>query len=102
MMERKEGAVSGEVYVEARAERIVRICVQGAAHEVWKWRIMRVEGEVEESVDLKDSSEVISVRDAMLAGRERSCGIVVQMNCGVFDNKFLGAQVGGVSCRRRH
>jgi hypothetical protein len=61
-----------------------------------------VEGEVAESVDLKDSSEVISVRDAMVAERERSCGVVVQINCGVFDHKFLGVQVGEVSRRRIH
>lgn len=61
---------------------------------------MRVEGEAEESVDLKDSSEVISVRDAMVAERERSSGVVVQVNCGVFANKFFGAQMREVSCRR--
>lgn len=33
-MERKEGAMSGVMYVEARAVRIVRICVQGAAQGV--------------------------------------------------------------------
>lgn len=36
LIERNKGAVSGDVYIEARVVRIVRICVHGAAHGVWK------------------------------------------------------------------
>ena len=35
-MERNKGAVSGVVYVEAKAVRMVRIWVHGAAQGVWK------------------------------------------------------------------
>lgn len=53
---------------------------------------VRVEDGVEESVDLKDSSEVISVRDAMAAVGKSQVTIVAQRDCDFFVGKGMSAQ----------
>ena len=51
---------------------------------------------MEESVDLKDSSEVISVREAMVGNCERRQIVCRRTILKIFDEEFLRVQVGEV------
>ena len=53
-------------YEEARASRIRRICLQGAAHGVWKEMTVRVVGGREEMCERKASSVAMSVMVDMM------------------------------------